>query len=164
MTFSRPDWDTYFMLHAQVAKLRANCRTRKVGAIIVKDKRIVATGYNGTPAGITNCFEGGCERCLGVEEGRVKSGEQLDRCLCNHAESNAILQCAILQASTRGATIYTTLAPCLDCSKMIVTCGIKRVVVSNTAYPESAGKLFNEAGVEVVKLDSELGTWSGQIK
>jgi dCMP deaminase len=161
--FTRPDWDTYFMLQAHVAKLRSNCLTRQIGAVIVKDKREIATGYNGTPAGIKNCFEGGCERCLERKEGKVASGTNLDRCVCNHAESNAILQCSILgNVSTVGATIYTTLAPCLDCSKMIVTAGIKKVVCYLDGYPETAGKLFEDAGVEVIKIQPDLHSWYGR--
>src|ERR671910_360995 len=85
----RPDWDTYFMLQAEIAKLRSNCLSRHVGAVIVKDNRQIATGYNGTPSGIKNCFEGGCPRCVARMNGEIKTGENLDRCLCTHAEAIA---------------------------------------------------------------------------
>ena len=88
--FERPSWDEYFMLQAKLASLRSNCMTRSVGAVIVRDHRQLATGYNGTPPGITNCFEGGCQRCKDRMDGKTKSGVGLDRCLCNHAEANAI--------------------------------------------------------------------------
>ncbi len=91
----RPNWDIYFMLQAEVAKLRSNCITRHVGAVIVKDNRQIATGYNGTPSGIKNCFEGGCDRCIARIRGDIKSGESLDRCLCMHAEANAIMRTAL---------------------------------------------------------------------
>ena len=94
--FTRPSWDEYFMLQAELAKLRSNCITRKVGAVIARDHRQLATGYNGTPPGIKNCYEGGCKRCTDRMEGKIKSGEALDRCICNHAEANAIMHCAIL--------------------------------------------------------------------
>ena len=94
--FKRPSWDEYFMLQAELAKLRSNCITRQVGAVITRDHRQLATGYNGTPPGITNCYEGGCKRCADRMEGKIKSGEALDRCVCNHAEANAIMHCAIL--------------------------------------------------------------------
>ncbi len=93
--FERPNWDEYFMLQAKLASLRSNCMTRSVGAVIVRDHRQLATGYNGTPPGIKNCFEGGCDRCTLRMEGKVKAGEGLGRCLCNHAEANAIMHCAI---------------------------------------------------------------------
>jgi len=94
--FERPPWDEYFMLQAELAKLRSNCMTRKVGAVIVRDHRQIATGYNGTPPGIKNCFEGGCKRCQDRMDGKIESGAFLDRCLCSHAEANAIMHCAIL--------------------------------------------------------------------
>ena len=94
--FKRPSWDEYFMLQAELAKLRSNCITRQVGAVIARDHRQLATGYNGTPPGIKNCFEGGCKRCSDRMEDKIKSGEALDRCVCNHAEANAIMHCAIL--------------------------------------------------------------------
>jgi dCMP deaminase len=157
----RPDWDTYFMLQAEIAKLRSNCITRHIGAVIVKDNRQVATGYNGTPPGIKNCFEGGCQRCLARARGEVKSGEGLDRCLCTHAEANAIMQCALFgnAGSTRGATLYSTFAPCIECSKMAISVGIKRIVVI-ADYPEDGTSLLKEAGVELVKLDpGMLSPW-----
>ena len=119
MAFERPNWDEYFMLQAELAKLRSNCVTRQVGAVIVRNHRQLATGYNGTPPGIKNCFDGGCKRCQLRMEGKIKSGEGLDRCLCNHAEANAIMHCAILgiEAGAEGAILYTTFIPCLECTK-----------------------------------------------
>ena len=106
--FTRPSWDEYFMLQAELAKLRSNCITRKVGAVIARDHRQLATGYNGTPPGIKNCYEGGCKRCTDRMEGNIKSGEALDRCVCNHAEANAIMHCAILgiEAGTQLSLIH----------------------------------------------------------
>src|SRR5918996_2651505 len=139
----RPDWDTYFMLQAEIAKLRSNCLSRHVGAVIVKDNRQIATGYNGTPSGIKNCFEGGCPRCVARMNGEIKTGENLDRCLCTHAEANAIMQCALFgnAGSTKGAMLYSTFAPCLECSKMAISVGIK---------------LLRDANVELVKLNPDL--------
>jgi len=93
--FDRPDWDTYFMIQAFLAKLRANCLTRQIGAVIVKNYRQISTGYNGTPSGFTNCYEGGCKRCSDRVKGAIKSGEGLERCICVHAEANAIMQCVM---------------------------------------------------------------------
>ena len=153
----RPDWDTYFMLQAEIAKLRSNCLTRHIGAVIVKDNRQIATGYNGTPHGIKNCFEGGCPRCIARVRGELKSGEGLDRCLCTHAEANAIMQCALFgnAGSTRGATLYSTFAPCIECSKMAISVGLKRIVVT-ADYPEDGTELLKEAKIELVKLNTEL--------
>jgi dCMP deaminase len=153
----RPDWDTYFMLQAEIAKLRSNCLSRHVGAVIVKDNRQIATGYNGTPSGIKNCFEGGCPRCVARMNGEIKTGENLDRCLCTHAEANAIMQCALFgnAGSTRGATMYSTLAPCVECSKMAISVGITKIVVM-TDYSEDGTKLLSEANIVLTKLDFEL--------
>ena len=153
----RPDWDTYFMLQAEIAKLRSNCLTRHIGAVIVKDNRQIATGYNGTPPGIKNCYEGGCLRCLARTKGEVKSGEGLDRCLCTHAEANAIMQCALFgnAGSTKGAMLYSTFAPCLECSKMAISVGIKRIVML-AYYPEDGTQLLRDANVDLVKLNPDL--------
>lgn len=141
------------MLQAEIAKLRSNCLTRHIGAVIVKENRQIATGYNGTPPGIKNCFDGGCPRCMARIRGDVKSGEGLERCLCTHAEANAIMQCALFgnAGGTRGATLYSTFAPCIECSKMAISVGIKRIVVVAN-YPEDGSELLKEAGVELVKL------------
>ena len=145
------------MLQAEIAKLRSNCITRHIGAVIVKDKRQIATGYNGTPPGIKNCFEGGCPRCQARMRGEIRSGESLDRCLCTHAEANAIMQCALFgnAGSTKGATLYSTYAPCIECSKMAISVGISRIVVL-APYPEDGTLLLSEAGVSLVKLDQQL--------
>ena len=145
------------MLQAEIAKLRSNCLSRRIGAVIVKDNRQIATGYNGTPSGIKNCFEGGCPRCTARMNGKIKTGENLERCLCTHAEANAIMQCALFgnAGSTRGATMYSTLAPCIECSKMAISVGITRIVVM-ADYPEDGTKLLREANVVLAKLDFEL--------
>ena len=151
----RPDWDEYFMLYAEIAKLRSNCMTRHVGAVIVKENRQIATGYNGTPSGIKNCFEGGCLRCKERIQGNVRSGDQLDRCLCTHAEANAIMQCALFRTgSTKGSTLYSTFAPCLECSKMAISVGISRIVILDS-YPEDGISILKQASVEISKLEKE---------
>jgi len=154
--FERPAWDEYFMLQAELAKLRSNCITRHVGAVIVRNHRQIATGYNGTPPGVKNCFEGGCKRCQLRMEGKIESGASLDRCLCNHAEANAIMHCAILgiEAGSDGAILYTTFVPCLECTKMAITIGIKKIICLDS-YPETNFDLIKEAGVKVTKLEKE---------
>jgi dCMP deaminase len=153
------------MLQAEIAKLRSNCLTRHIGAVIVKDNRQIATGYNGTPSGIKNCFEGGCPRCTARINGEIKAGESLDRCLCTHAEANAIMQCALFgnAGSTKGATMYSTFAPCIECSKMAISVGITRLVVL-ADYPEDGTKLLHEANLELVKLNfGLLRPWASLI-
>ncbi len=164
-SFERPDWNEYFMLQAELAKLRSNCIARQVGAVIVRNHRQLATGYNGTPPGIKNCFEGGCKRCQLRMEGKIESGESLDRCLCNHAEANAIMHCAILgiEAGAEGAMLYTTFVPCLECTKMAITIGIKKFFCLDS-YPETDHGLLKEAGVEVVQLDrSKIQHWANEL-
>jgi len=143
---SRPSWDDYFMGIAKVVASRSNCIKRKVAAVIVKDKRIVSTGYNGTPRGTKNCNENGCPRCNSFSE----SGKNLEECLCSHGEENAIVQSAYHGISIKDTTIYTTFSPCLLCTKMIINSGIKEVVY-NTEYPlnETSLKLLKQAGIKI---------------
>ncbi len=147
----RPSWDKYFMDIAKVVSLRGNCIKRKIAAVIVKDKRIISTGYNGTPRGITNCNEGGCPRCNHFGA----SGDKLDECLCSHAEENSIVQAAYHGVSIKGATIYTTYSPCLICTKMIINSGIAEVVYDKAyAIADVPLRLLKEAGVKVRQLES----------
>ena len=164
-SFERPDWDEYFMLQAELAKLRSNCITRQVGAVIVRNHRQLATGYNGTPPGVKNCFEGGCSRCRDRMDGRLSPGDSLERCMCNHAETNAIMHCAIMgiEAGAKGAVLYTTFVPCLECTKMAITIGIRRFVCIGS-YPESDQGLLEEAGVELTRLDgSKIARWAAKL-
>ena len=144
----RPDWDEYFMSIAQVVASRSNCMKRKVAAIIVKDRRLISTGYNGTPRGAKNCNEGGCPRCNSM----AKSGTGLEECLCSHGEENAITQAAYHGTSLKGATLYSTFAPCLLCTKMIINSGIVEVIY-NQDYPlnDRAMALLRECGVKLRK-------------
>jgi dCMP deaminase len=142
----RPGWDEYFMKIAQVASMRSNCIKRKVGAVIVRDRRIVSTGYNGTPRGTKNCNEGGCPRCNSL----ASSGTRLDECLCSHAEENALTQAAYHGTSVKEGILYTTFSPCLMCSKMIINSGIIEVIF-NADYPlnDTSFQLFKQAGVKI---------------
>ncbi len=150
--FRRPDWDEYFMNIARVVASRSNCIKRKVAAIIVKDKRVISTGYNGTPRGARNCSEGGCPRCNSMTE----SGTALEECLCSHGEENAIIQAAYHGTSVKGAILYTTFAPCLLCTKMIINSGIVEVVY-NEDYPlnEKALSLLRECGIALRRYHFE---------
>ncbi|MEN8183338.1 MAG: deaminase, partial [Myxococcota bacterium] len=122
--FERPGWDEYFMSIAQMVASRSNCVKRKVAAVITVDRRIISTGYNGTPRGVANCNEGGCPRCNSF----VPEGTQLGDCICSHGEENALVQAAYHGVSVRSATLYTNLCPCLLCTKMIINAGIAEVV------------------------------------
>ncbi len=150
----RPSWDDYFMSIARVVGSRSNCVKRMVGSVIVKDRRIISTGYNGTPRGVRNCNEGGCPRCAGGAE----SGQALHECLCSHGEENAITQSAYHGVNVRDATIYTTLCPCLMCTKMIINSGIREVVYA-AEWPlgDVSLDLFREAGVKVRSIGEDAG-------
>ena len=148
--FERPGWDDYFMSIARVVAMRSNCVKRKVAAVITIDRRIISTGYNGTPRGVRNCNEGGCPRCNSF----APEGTSIGDCLCSHAEENAITQSAYHGVSVRGATLYTTLCPCLMCTKMIINSGVAEVVY-NADYPvgDASLGLLREAGIKVRQLE-----------
>ena len=152
----RPSWDEYFMQMAELAATRSTCLRRDVGAAIVKDRHVVATGYNGAPRQIMHCAErGGCLR----EKLGVPSGERHELCMGLHAEQNAIIQAATLGATIEGGTIYITHQPCVICAKMIINAGIRRIVVKE-GYPDQlAVDILAEAGLKVVLLEdsSPLG-------
>jgi dCMP deaminase len=124
MTDHRPSWDDYFMKIADDASTRSNCVRRKVGALIVKQRNIISAGYNGTPIGVKNCFEGGCPRCLSD----AQPGQGYDTCICVHAEANAILLAARHGNATEGGVLYTTIRPCFSCLKEAVQAGIQEIV------------------------------------
>ncbi|MDI9494094.1 MAG: cytidine/deoxycytidylate deaminase family protein [Bacillota bacterium] len=146
---NRPDWDEYFMQMAEVAEQRSTCTRRKVGAVIVKDKRIMATGYNGVPTGIQHCEERGCLR----EQLQVPSGQRHELCRGLHAEQNAIIQAAYLGQSIDGGTLYCTTQPCVICAKMLINAGIKRIVIKEGYPDELAREMLEEAGLKVEVLD-----------
>ncbi len=148
---ARPSWDEYFMSIARVVASRSNCVKRNVGAVVVSDRRIISTGYNGTPRGVRNCNEGGCPRCASGAE----SGTRLDECLCSHAEENAITQAAYHGVSVRGASVYTTFSPCLICTKIVINAGIRELVY-DARFPlgERSLELLAEAGLKVRQPES----------
>lgn len=152
----RPNWDAYFMEIAEVTKKRTNCIRNEVGAVVVKDKTIIGTGYNGTPSGIKNCFEGGCERCMKRERGEIGAGVDKELCVCVHAEQNAILQSAYHGISTQGATLYSTIAPCNQCAKMIINAGIDEVVALDEHSDNRGEELLKKAGVKLRFVDDPL--------
>ncbi|MFH1552281.1 MAG: cytidine/deoxycytidylate deaminase family protein [Candidatus Omnitrophota bacterium] len=142
----RPDWDDYFLSIASLVATRSTCLRRKVGSVVVKNKQILATGYNGAPTGITHCDKVGCLR----EELGVPSGQRHELCRALHAEQNAFLQAARHGASLDGAVLYITTQPCSICAKMIINVGIKKIVIQGEYPDEFALKFLDEAGIEMV--------------
>lgn len=130
-----PQRDDYYLALAFAAARRANCRGRKVGAILVKGDRVIATGYNGTPEGLPNCLDGGCLRC--ADRSRFVAGTDYDLCICVHAESNALLTAGRFGASTDGTTVYTTDQPCFSCSKELIQAGVVKVFYARTWEPDA---------------------------
>jgi len=149
---TRPDWNEYFMEMAVLTARRSTCLRRQVGAVIVKDRHIVATGYNGAPRGLKHCAErGGCIR----EAMNVPSGERHELCMALHAEQNAIIQAATLGQSIEDATIYITHQPCVICAKMIINAGIRKIIVKE-GYPDQLSvDILAEAGLRIVMLGDQ---------
>lgn len=145
----RPSWDEYFMEMAELTAKRSTCMRRSVGAVIVKDRHAIATGYNGAPTGIAHCEDrGGCIR----QQLNVPSGQRHELCMALHAEQNAIIQAAVMGNSVEGGTIYITHQPCAICAKMILNAGIKRIVIREGYPDELAAAILDEAGLKVEKL------------
>lgn len=145
-------WDEYFMEMAKLAAKRSTCLRRNVGAVIVQDKHVLSTGYNGAPKGIAHCAEkGGCYR----EQHGIPSGERHELCRALHAEQNAIIQAANYGQSIEGATIYITHQPCVICAKMIINAGIDRIVVDQGYPDEMAVEILEEAGLRIVELEKD---------
>ena len=149
MMDERPGWDEYFMEMAILTAKRSTCLRRQVGAVIVQDRHIIATGYNGAPRGLEHCGqrEGGCLR----QQLGIPSGERHELCRALHAEQNAIIQAAKIGVSIEGATLYCTHQPCVICAKMIVNSGIRRVIYGE-GYPDDFSlEFFKVSGVELIR-------------
>ena len=143
----RVSWDEYFMEITRVVATRSTCLRRQVGAILVKDRHIIATGYNGAPRGLAHCNEVGCLR---TQQG-IASGERHELCRALHAEQNAIIQAAVSGVSIDGATLYVNLFPCSLCAKMLINSRIKRIVYCADYPDELSHALLKEAGIELVQ-------------
>ena len=144
----RPDWDTYFMDIAELVSKRSTCLRRSVGAGLVRDSRILATGYNGAPSKLQHCLDIGCLR----EQLKVPSGERHELCRGLHAEQNAIIQAALHGVITKGATLYCTNHPCVICAKMIINAGVGRIVIRDGYHDKLAAQMLKEAGIKVKQL------------
>jgi dCMP deaminase len=146
----RPSWDSYFMQLAQVVAGRSTCLRRQVGAVMVKDRQILSTGYNGSPSGLLHCDEVGCLRqSLGVP-----SGERQEICRAVHAEQNALVQAAKYGVALAGADLYVTHQPCILCTKLIINVGIRRVFYAHSYPDKFADSMAREAGLELIQLDN----------
>lgn len=149
----RPDWDTYFLRISKLVAQRSTCLRRQVGAVIVRENRILATGYNGAPNGVAHCFQlpGGCLR----EARNIPSGERQELCRGLHAEQNAILQAAAFGVSLKGGDLYCTHQPCVTCGKMLINAGIKRVVFLGS-YPDDLSiEMLKEGKITLERIEIE---------
>lgn len=144
----RPSWEEYFMDIAILVAKRSTCLRRAVGALIIKDKRILATGYNGAPSGIRHCGEIGCLR----ETMNIESGQRHELCRGIHAEQNAIIQAAYHGVQIRDASLYCTNLPCSICTKMIINAGIGKIYYREGYADELSQDMLAEAGIEVIQL------------
>lgn len=145
----RPSWEQYFISIAKLTSERSNCIRRKVGCILVNDNRIISLGYNGTPSGLKNCYEGGCQRC-----NATSPGKNLELCLCLHAEENALLFAS--KSDLNGATIYITLLPCVGCMKKIIQSKIRKVVYIEKYSPlldDLSIGIALEAKIELIQIN-----------
>jgi dCMP deaminase len=145
---NRPCLDRYFLNIAEVVGTRATCLRKHVGAVIVREKQILATGYNGAPAGMEHCLDLGCIR---IQE-NIPSGTRHEKCRAVHAEQNAIIQAAVHGVTIVGGTLYCTHQPCILCAKMIINAGLKRVVYENEYPDKEAIEFFKASGLEAVQF------------
>ncbi|MDQ5988203.1 MAG: dCMP deaminase [Syntrophus sp. SKADARSKE-3] len=144
----RPGWDEYFMNIASLVATRSTCLRRSVGAVLVRDRRLLSTGYNGAPSGLRHCLDLGCFR----KEHKIPSGERHELCRGLHAEQNAIIQAALHGVSVKGARLYCTTHPCSICAKMIINAGIVSVMIKDGYEDAMAADILREAGVNVELL------------
>ena len=148
---TRPSLTEYFMDITKLVSRRSTCLRRKVGALLVRDRQILASGYNGAPSGLVHCEENGCLR----DTKGIPSGERHELCRGLHAEQNAIIQAANHGVSINGATLYTTTHPCIICTKMIINAAIRRVVYRDGYADELSGAMLEQAGVVMDRTGPE---------
>jgi dCMP deaminase len=147
----RPSWDEYFLQMAKLVSQRSTCLRRKVGAVVVKDKRILATGYNGAPKGLEHCLDIGCLR----EKLKIPSGERHELCRGLHAEQNALIQASLYGISLKDSALYATNQPCIICAKMLINAGIKEIVIAD-GYPDKmAMEFLKKAKVKIRKIKTK---------
>jgi len=141
----RPSYDEYFMEMAHVVSKRSTCLRRKVGALLVKDKHILSTGYNGAPKGLAHCAEVGCIR----KDKNIPSGERHELCRGLHAEQNAIIQAAVFGVSITGSTLYCTNTPCVVCAKMLINAGVREIVYAGEYPDDLAARMLSESNIKI---------------
>ena len=144
----RPSWDEYFLEMAKLISKRSTCLRRSVGAVAVRDKRILATGYNGAPSGLAHCGDIGCLR----EKLNIPSGQRQELCRGLHGEQNVIIQAVIHKVDLKDSTLYVTNQPCITCTKMLISAGIKKIVILDGYPDELARRMLKEAGIKVRKI------------
>ena len=150
MEHERPSWNQYFASIARMVATRSTCLRRHVGAVLVKEKRILSTGYNGAPAGLKHCIEVGCLR----EKDSIPSGTRHELCRALHAEQNAIVQAAYHGISIAGSTLYCTNKPCVICSKMLINAGIKRIFFDDGYDDDLSDAILDEAKIEITRFET----------
>lgn len=144
----RPSWEEYLIQIAQLVATRSTCLRRKVGAILVKDKRILCTGYNGAPGKLVHCAETGCLR----DKLKIPSGERQEICRGLHAEQNAIIQAALYGISIKGAVLYSTHQPCVTCAKMLINTGVKKIIFQGEYPDRLACEMLEEGEIQLIKI------------
>ncbi|NLU49075.1 MAG: cytidine deaminase [Syntrophomonadaceae bacterium] len=144
----RPSWDEYFLELAEMVAKRSTCVRRHVGAVLVKEERIIATGYNGAPQGLTHCLDAGCLR----EEKGIPSGYRYELCRGVHAEQNAVINAARYGVSTLDSVLYCTNQPCVLCARMLINAGVKKIVHRGDFQDDLAVQFLREAGVELLEI------------
>jgi dCMP deaminase len=145
----RPSWDEYFLEMAQFVSKRSTCLRRQVGAVAVRDKRVLATGYNGAPSGLAHCTDIGCVR----QKLNIPSGQRQELCRGLHAEQNVIIQSEIHKVDLKGSTLYVTNQPCVTCSKMLISIGVKKIVILEGYPDELARRMLKEAGIKIKRVE-----------
>ena len=156
----RPSWDEYFMGIVELVKTRSTCLRRQVGALVVKDKRILASGYNGAPVGCNHCHELGCLR----EKLGIPSGQRHELCRATHAEQNAIAQAAYSGICIKDSTLYLTTQPCVLCAKLAINAGISKIIFKGDYPDELSMELLQEAGVRVIKYEGSETITNEELK
>jgi len=145
----RPSWDEYFLKITDLVATRSTCLRRRVGAVLVLEKRILATGYNGAPSGLVHCLDVGCLR----EREEIPSGQRQELCRGIHAEQNAIIQAARHGISISGSVLYCTTQPCVTCTKMLINAGVTRILYLEGYADELSRQMLEEAGIDAVKVE-----------
>lgn len=157
MVKERPSWDDYFLELTDIVAKRSTCMRRHVGAVLVKDERIIATGYNGAPQGLSHCYEAGCLR----QEKGIPSGYRYELCRGVHAEQNVLINAARYGVSTLDSVLYCTNQPCILCARMLINAGVRRIVHRGDFEDHLALQFFSEAGVEVLEVPRNRGGSGG---